>query len=100
MAQAKAAGGGTETPIEKLKFEEAMKRLEAIVAAMESGQIEIEDAVSRYEEAMKLKTHCQRILDQAEQRIRKIQLDAAGEPGSEPFDLANPTGRPANGSSL
>ena len=46
--------------------------------AMEAGQIGIEDAIEKYEEAMALKAHCQSILDQAEQRIKKIQFDASG----------------------
>ena len=35
---------------------------------------------------MKLAAHCRGILEQAEQRIKRIQLDAAGEPHAEPFD--------------
>lgn len=72
-------------PVSQLKFEEAMKRLDEIVAAMESGQISIEESIARYEEAMALAAHCRQILDQAELRIRKIQFDAAGQPTSEPF---------------
>ncbi len=70
----------------KLKFEEAMQRLDAIVEAMESGQIGIEDSIARYEEAMELAAHCRKILEEAELRIRKIQQDAAGEIRTEPFE--------------
>ncbi len=69
-----------------LKFEEAMQRLDAIVEAMESGQIGIEESIAKYEEAMGLATHCRQILDAAEQRIQKIQLDAAGKPQVTPFE--------------
>ena len=69
-----------------LKFEQAMQRLDAIVEAMESGEIGIEESISKYEEAMKLAAHCRQILDQAEQRIKKIQLDAAGNLRAEPFE--------------
>lgn len=71
---------------DNLKFEDALKRLDAIVEAMESGEIGLEESIARYEEAMLLKAHCQRILDEAEQRIRKIQLDAAGHLQSTPFE--------------
>ncbi len=67
-------------PAKKLKFEEAMQRLDAIVEAMESGQIGVEDSIDKYEEAMTLAAHCRQILDQAELRIKQIQLDAAGQP--------------------
>jgi len=73
-------------PPKNLKFEQAMERLDAIVEAMESGQIGIEESIAKYEEAMQLAAHCRRILDEAEQRIRKIQLDAAGRPQAEPFE--------------
>ncbi len=74
----------------KMKFEEAMERLEAIVAAMESGEIGIEESIARYEEAMGLAAHCRSILDDAEQRIRKIQLDASGQPQAVPFEPEPP----------
>ena len=74
----------------KLKFEKAMERLDAIVEAMESGEIGIEDSVSKYEEAMQLASHCREILDQSEQRIRQIQIDSAGKPKTEPFEPPPP----------
>ncbi len=73
-------------PGKRLKFEEAMQRLDAIVEAMESGQIGIEESIAKYEEAMSLAAHCRQILDTAEQRIQKIQLDAAGKPQVTPFE--------------
>ncbi len=75
-------------PARKLKFEQAMERLDAIVEAMESGQIGIEESIARFEEAMGLAAHCRQILDHAEQRIRQIQLDAAGKPQLAPFDAS------------
>jgi exodeoxyribonuclease VII small subunit len=72
--------------IKQLKFEEAMRRLDEIVAAMESGQIGIEESLACYEEAMQLAARCREVLDQAELRIQKIQLDAAGRPTAVPFE--------------
>jgi len=73
-------------PAKRLKFEEAMQRLDTIVAAMESGEIGVEESIEKYEEAMALAAHCRQILDQAEQRIQKIQTDAAGQPQLSPFE--------------
>ncbi|MGD8453067.1 MAG: exodeoxyribonuclease VII small subunit [Phycisphaerae bacterium] len=72
--------------VKTLKFEQAMERLDAIVAAMESGEIGIEESLARYEEAMQLAAHCREVLDQAEQRIQKIQLEAGGPPRAVPFE--------------
>jgi exodeoxyribonuclease VII small subunit len=77
-----------------LKFEQAMQRLDAIVEAMEAGEIGIEESISKYEEAMELAAHCRKILDESEQRIKKIQLDAAGKVKTEPFEP--PAGRAAD----
>jgi exodeoxyribonuclease VII small subunit len=78
-------------PGRRLKFEDAMARLDQIVAAMESGAIGVEESIARYEEAMELAAQCRQILDAAEQRIQKIQLDAAGRPQATPFE---PPGEP------
>jgi len=77
-------------PVKNLKFEEAMQRLEAIVAAMESGQIGIEESLAKYEEAMELAAHCRQILDRAEQRIQKVQLEAGGQARTVPFEPEPP----------
>ena len=71
------------------KFEDAMKRLDAIVEAMESGQIGLEESIARYEEAMQLAAHCRKILDDAELRIRRIQLDGENPPKTAPFEAAD-----------
>lgn len=76
-----------------LKFEDAMKRLDVIVEAMESGEIGIEESIERYEEAMQLTAHCRAVLERAEQRVRKIQLNARGEPTAEPFDAPAEAGQ-------
>ena len=69
----------------KLRFEDALTRLDQIVEALESGEIGLEESLARYEEAMALAAHCRHVLDQAEQRIQRIQLDARGLPQVVPF---------------
>jgi exodeoxyribonuclease VII small subunit len=81
-------------PVKNLTFEEAMQRLEAIVAAMESGQVGIEESLAKYEEAMELAARCREILDRAEQRIQKIQLEAGGQPRAVPFEPEVPPAGP------
>lgn len=81
----------SKTP-KNLKFEQAMERLDAIVEAMESGEIGIEESISKYEEAMQLAAHCRKVLEDSEQRIKQIQISAAGQPTTGPFEP--PTGPP------
>lgn len=62
----------------KPTFEDAMQRLDAIVEAMETGEIGIEESITKYEEAMKLAAHCRKVLEDAELRIQKIQIESGG----------------------
>jgi exodeoxyribonuclease VII small subunit len=70
----------------KLSYEAAAARLDEIVALIESGEAGLEESITLYEEAMKLAAQCRKTLDAFEQRIQKIQADAAGKLEIRPFD--------------
>jgi exodeoxyribonuclease VII small subunit len=53
-------------------FEESVAQLEQIVAAIESGQIGLEDSLAKYEQGMALVKRCRGILDSAERRIEQL----------------------------
>ncbi|WP_194744934.1 exodeoxyribonuclease VII small subunit [Thermaurantiacus tibetensis] len=70
----------------ELSFEEALKRLEAIVRELESGDVPLERAIALYEEGQGLKSLCEARLASAEARIRELQIGADGMPaGERPF---------------
>ena len=75
-------------PAPEANFEQAMKRLEAIVEQMESGELSLEDLIVRYEEGMKLVKVCQERLVSAEQRIEIITRNSAGKPVVRKFEPA------------
>ncbi len=60
--------------IEKLSFEEAISQLENIVRELESGRIKLDDAVSAYEKAVKLKQLCENKLKAAQLKIEKLEI--------------------------
>jgi len=62
-----------------LTFEEALARLDEIVAGIEGGEIPLEQSIAKYAEGIALVKQCRAILDQAEQ---KIQLLSSGPDGS------------------
>lgn len=64
---------------EKLKFEQALARLEKLVEGIEQGRIGLEESIERYAEGMELVRYCRAILVESEMKIQKLQLDAAGE---------------------
>jgi exodeoxyribonuclease VII small subunit len=78
----------------ELNFEAAMDRLEAIVEQMESGKMQLEELIVRYEEGMKLVKTCQERLVSAEQRIEVITRNHAGKPVVQPFEPTAATSRP------
>lgn len=73
-----------ETPEEN--FESAMGRLEAIVAAMESDELPLEELIVRYEEGIRLVQVCERKLKAAEKKIEIITRRAAGNPELAEFE--------------
>lgn len=60
-------------------FEEALKKLEAIVEAMESDDLPLETLLARYEEGTRLAQICQAKLAEAELKIQTLEKNAAGE---------------------
>ena len=60
-------------------FEQAMTRLEQIVAALESGRCTLDESMKLFEEGAKLTTFCQKALRSAEQKIVKLTAAENGE---------------------
>lgn len=53
-------------------FEDALKELEVIVKELESGNVELDGAIDKYTEAMKLAKYCSEKLNSATERVNKI----------------------------
>ncbi|HEX4264034.1 MAG TPA: exodeoxyribonuclease VII small subunit [Verrucomicrobiae bacterium] len=60
-------------------FEEALKKLESIVEAMESEDLPLETLLARYEEGTRLAQVCRTKLAEAELKIQQLEKNAAGE---------------------
>ncbi len=59
----------------EMKFEKAIKRLEAIVEQLEDGQIDLEKSLKLFEEGIKLARFCADKLQEAEQKIELLALE-------------------------
>lgn len=62
--------------ISQLSFEAAYDRLQAVVVALENGDLSVEQAVEHYELGRHLAAHCQAILDKADLRVSQIDDDS------------------------
>lgn len=69
----------------KEKFEEALQKLEAIVAKMEEGDLPLEEALKAFEEGVKLAKFCTSKLDEAERKVEKLIRDQSGKVQTTPF---------------
>ena len=56
----------------ELSFEEKLNKLEEIVSELEQGNIDLDDAINKYTEAMKLAKECSKKLDDATKAVNKI----------------------------
>ena len=69
-------------------FEEALKKLEGIVEAMESQDLPLETLLSRYEEGTRLAKICQEKLAEAELKIQQLEKNSAGEFKLKPMQFS------------
>ncbi len=69
----------------KEKFEEALQKLEAIVAQMEEGDLPLEETLKAFEEGVRLARFCANKLDEAERKAEKLMRGQAGKLQTTPF---------------
>jgi exodeoxyribonuclease VII small subunit len=69
-----------------MRFSDALAELESIVSALESGQLELEESIGRYERGVALLRACQARLAEAEQRVTMLMGEIESESPSEDAD--------------
>ncbi len=67
---------------EKLDFEKSMEELEKIVGDLESGTLTLDQSISAFERGIELSKLCQKRLEAAEERVKKLLETSNGD-----FDL-------------
>lgn len=66
-------------------FEQSLKKLEAIVAQMERGDVPLEDSVKLFEEGTMLAEQCKQQLAEAEGKVEILIKQRNGAMKREPF---------------
>ena len=59
--------------LEKCRFEECLRKLDAIVREMESGNVPLEDMISKFEEGSAIAAVCHKKLNSLKQKIEMLQ---------------------------
>lgn len=87
MSKAAKAVVPDAAKLDAMPFEEALKKLEGIVEAMESEDLPLDDLLARFEEGTRLAKACQDKLAVAELKIQKLEKNSAGEMTLKPFPV-------------
>lgn len=59
----------------EMSFEESLEKLEKIVKKLETGEVPLDEAITSFNEAMKLAKTCDEKLKNAEEAITKLVKD-------------------------
>ncbi len=73
-------------PKKNVRFEESLSRLEEILRCLESGDTALDEMLKLYEEGIALIRGCNEQLENAEQKVRMITLQADGKVALSDFD--------------
>ncbi len=70
---------------ENKTFEDNLQRLEAIVRAMERGDVPLEESLKLFQEGTDLVRQCGKLLDDAQLQVKKVMTAPNGSPVLEDF---------------
>jgi exodeoxyribonuclease VII small subunit len=83
-------GGDHDAPadagVAALSFDDAFAALRTVVGELEAGGLSLEDTIARTERAVALQRHCERLLGEAELRVRQLVARPGG--GLEAREIA------------
>ncbi|KPU44910.1 exodeoxyribonuclease 7 small subunit [Oxobacter pfennigii] len=72
---------------ENIKFEEALEKLEKIIAKLQEGNLNLDDSLKFYEEGIGLVRVCQQKLDTAESKITMLVNEGSADKKEVPFTM-------------
>ena len=64
--------------LKKLSFEQALKKLDETVQALEGGELPLDETTKLYGQGMRLANRCTELLSKAELKITQIQTAYGG----------------------
>jgi len=67
------------------KFEDALARLEVIVAELEQGELPMDASLKIFEEGVRLSKQCMKLLEDAEKKVEVLLQDADGKDLLQPL---------------
>ena len=73
--------------IEKMSFEESIKKLEEIIKELEDENISLQESMEKFEIGIKLSSNCLKKLNEAEGKIEELTKSEDGKLVTRELDL-------------
>ena len=89
-----APGAGPNADVESLAYDEAFAEYQRTVSALEAGGLPLEATILRTERAVALQRHCERLLSDAELRVRQLTTRPGGGLETREVGVDDATGGP------
>ena len=74
------------------KFEDALSKLESIVDQLEAGDLNLDDAIKKYEEGMQLYAFCSKKLAEIKKKVEVLVKEPSGKLVLKDFKTAADAG--------
>lgn len=71
--------------MKEMKFEDALKKLEAIVSDLEDGNLSLDESLKKYEEGIRLSKICSKKLEDTEKKVQILMKKHGKELEAVPF---------------
>jgi len=84
----------------KVKFEDTLKGLEDIVEQLEKGDLSLDEALSKYENGIKLYKQCVSMLEDAEKKIQILVKEGNGVLRKKDFEVGTDQNTNTKGDSV
>lgn len=75
----------TEKKPELPDFEKSLEELEALVAQLESGELNLDQSLQHFKRGVELTRHCQAVLEHAQQVVEEL-LETPEDPSTDRTD--------------
>jgi exodeoxyribonuclease VII small subunit len=85
--EAEPAPGAADAGVAELAFDAAFAELRTAIEELEAGGLSLEETIRRTERAVALQRHCEKLLGEAELRVRQLVARPGG--GLETRDLSS-----------
>ena len=68
-------------------FEEDMKELEKLVERLEAGNLDLDESLKIYEDAIVIRDRCRKFLEESDRKVQALMAKANGEVQKEEFKV-------------